>query len=644
MIELPQEVAAFFPYKDVRPFQDEFIRTVYKAVKNRSSAIVEGSNGLGKTVAVLCSCLPLAEENKLKILYVARTHRQHDRVIEELKAISIKNEVSGLSVRGRHEMCLNKFVKDNAQDSRAVMEICELLKAKNRCPYYRNIEDKRRRYFEIQRYVTSSPCSASEILRICRISRLCPYEVAKASLENATVIALSYLYVFDPSIRDAFLKSLGTPLNKIILIVDEAHNLPETAVDIASRTLTLYTVKHAEEEAKLHKHKEIAAFARILRNEIERAAEKVQKETLVRPQSLVGAVQQKSGIDNPKKFLEQIFSAGAAIRRNSLIEGRYPRSFIHMLGDFMLKWLETSEDESFIHSLCKYKSKRGLETARLEITALDPSRITEPVFSSVHSNIIVSGTLQPVEAYMRITKLPENTVQKAVPAPFPKEHILPLICCDVTTAMDKRTSAMYRVIVEHIQEVVQNTPANIGVFTASFQILEALRDNGIEGELPKRVFCEHRGMSSKENENMVEEFKAYSRRGGAVLLGTQGGRTSEGVDFPGDQMNSVVIVGVPYSEPTPKMKAQIDYFERCFPGRGREYGYVIPAMKKASQAAGRPIRTLEDRAAMIFLDYRFSLPYCKQFFPSWIRDNIRILPNQRGSIAKELQQFFRKAS
>lgn len=227
MIELPREAAEFFPYKNVRPYQDEFVKTVYEAVKNRSSAIVEGSNGLGKTVAVLCECLPSAEEEKLKILYVARTHRQHDRVIEELKAISAKNKVSGVSVRGRHEMCLNQFVKDNAQDSRAVMEICELARA---------------------------------------------------------------------------------------------------------------------------------------------------------------------------------------------------------LGDFMLRWLETSEDEPFVHSLRKYKSRRGFETARLEIVALDPSRITEPVFSTVHSNIIVPGTLQPLEAFVKMTKLPENTVQKVVPAPFPKEHILPLVC------------------------------------------------------------------------------------------------------------------------------------------------------------------------------------------------------------------------
>ena len=73
-------------------------------------------------------------------------------------------------------------------------------------------------------------------------------------------------------------------------------------------------------------------------------------------------------------------------------------------------------------------------------------------------------------------------------------------------------------------------------------------------------------MTSKGNEKMVQDFKARGDHGGAVFLGVQGGRTSEGVDFPGNQMNSVLVVGVPYAEPTPRVKAQIDYYERRFPG------------------------------------------------------------------------------
>jgi DNA excision repair protein ERCC-2 len=644
MAALAKKVAGYFPYIEVRPFQDAFIKTVLEAVENSGSVLIEGSNGLGKTIAALSACLPETVERNLKILYVARTHRQHDRVIEELKAISRKQPVSGISIRGRHEMCLNNFVTTHALDTKTVMEVCELLKARGRCPYFRNLEERADEYSEILQAITLRPYKASEIQKICRQKGFCPYELVKASLADVNVVALSYLYVFDPTIRSAFLKNFNTPLHKIILIVDEAHNLPETAVEIASSSLSLFAIKQAELEAKKFSYRDIADFTKIFRNEIEKATEKIGKEALVHPEFLIEIAQEKACIDEPSTFFEHLHDVGGIIRRNLLAESKYPRSFIHGMSEFLLRWLETAEDQSFVHVIGKYISKMGVATAKLEIVSLDPSKITAPVFSSVYSSIVMSGTLQPLEAYVQITRLPENTIKSVVPSPFPKEHILPLICYGVTTAMEKRTPLMYKKIIKRIQEVVQNTPANVGVFTVSFEVLEALIAQGLEKVVDKPFFYEHKGMSSKENEKLVAEYKTHATQDGAVLLGVQGGRSSEGVDYPGDQMNSVVIVGVAYAEPTPKVKAQISYFEQCFPGLGREYGYVLPAMKKASQAAGRPIRTLEDKGAMIFLDYRFATPYCQRFLPLWIRDNLKILLDKDEVIAQELGRFFKKVS
>jgi len=81
MIKLPREAEPYFPYSSVRPHQDDFISTIYNAVDNRRSVLSEGSNGLGKTISSLSACLPIAIKKNLKILYVARTHRQHDRVV-----------------------------------------------------------------------------------------------------------------------------------------------------------------------------------------------------------------------------------------------------------------------------------------------------------------------------------------------------------------------------------------------------------------------------------------------------------------------------------------------------------------------------------------------------------------------------------
>ncbi|MGA3059995.1 MAG: helicase C-terminal domain-containing protein [Candidatus Bathyarchaeia archaeon] len=641
MIKLPSAVEKYFPYQSVRPHQDEFISTVYNAVHEKRSVLIEGSNGLGKTISALSACLPLAMEKDLKILYVARTHRQHDRVIEELKAIHRKQPVAGVSIRGRNEMCLNAFATGGAFDSKSMMEVCELLKTKSRCPYYVNVTKRTPDFIQLSAAVATRPYLASDILLICMKRELCPYELVKSAVSEARVIALSYLYVFDPNIRNAFLKNLEQELSKIILIVDEAHNLPETAIDISSSSLSSFAVKQAESEANKFGNKEVERFAHFFKNTVESLTEGVSREKIISPNEIIESFEKSGVIDDTKGFFERMCEAGNAIKKSLLAEGKNPRSYVHSMGDFLLRWLETAEDDSFIHVASCYLNRERNKTAKLEVVALDPSKITRPVFSSTYANVIMSGTLQPLQAYEQITKLPLNTVECIVPSPFPKEHVFSAVCSGVTTAMEKRTPAMYQTIIERINEVADNTPNNTGVFAASFEVLNSILSEGLENALSKPLFHEKREMTSEQNEKMVSNFKECGNRNGAVFLGVQGGRTSEGVDFPGNQMNSVAVVGIPYAEPTPRVKAQIDYYEKCFPGLGREYGYVLPAMKKASQAAGRPIRTLDDRGAIVFLDYRFATNYCRSFLPLWISKGMKTLPNEKNVLANEISNFFK---
>jgi DNA excision repair protein ERCC-2 len=644
MIELPSAVAKYFPYSEVRPYQDEFISNVFNAVHERRSILIEGSNGLGKTISALSACIPVAMEKNLKILYVARTHRQHDRVIEELKAIHRQQPATGVSIRGRNEMCLNVFAARGAFDSKSLMEVCELLKAKSRCPYYTHVDERTYEYIQLQQQVAVRPYMASEILSICRKKEICPYELIKSALSDARVVALSYLYVFDPQIRNAFLKGMETDLQKIILIVDEAHNLPETAIDISGSTLSLFVMKQAEVEAKRFGNKDIEAFAQFFRAEVEKLTDHIYREEIISTDRIIEIIQKHGNVSHPREFFQDMHEAGGAIKKSLLAEGKNPRSYVHAMSEFLLKFLDTVGDNAFINVASRYLNKEKNETAKLQIVALDPAKVTEPVFSSTYANVIMSGTLQPLEAYARITKLPQNTVRCIVPSPFPKEHVFSAVCLGVTTAMEKRTPAMYQTMIERINEVAENTPTNTGIFAASFEVLNALVTEGIENTLQKPLFHERRGMTSKANEKMVSDFKTCGGKGGAVFLGVQGGRTSEGVDFPGNQMNSVIVVGVPYAEPTPRVKAQIEYYDKCFPGLGREYGYILPAMKKASQAAGRPIRTLEDRGAIVFLDYRFSTSYCRSFLPSWISNGMKTLPNEKNVLGKEIGDFFKNQS
>jgi len=642
MTAVPRAASEYFPYQQVRPIQDQFIEAVHDSIKAKRSILIEGSNGLGKTISALSACLPTAIEKDLKILYVARTHRQHDRVIEELKAINKKQRVSGVSLRGRYEMCPNNFASRQTFDAKSLMEVCELLKTKDRCPFYKNMEDEPDDFLEVKTEITSTPHKATDIQKICQKRHLCPYELIKAALPEVNVIALSYLYVFDPVIRASFLRNIESSLQKVILIVDEAHNLPDTAIEVSSSSLSLFVLRQAETEARRYRHGDIEHFAKILQEKIEKMTANIPRETIVAPDSIIEIIRKQGNIAHPRNFFEHSHEVGNSIRRGLLSEGKNPRSYIHGMSEFMLKWLETLGDESFINLASRYMTREKVSTAKLEIVALDPARVTAPVFSSTHSNVVMSGTLQPLEAYVRITHLPEDTLLRILPSPFPKEHVLSVVSLGVSTAMEKRTPSMYQKIMRRIVEVSNNTPANTGIFAASFGVLDSLVSAGLEKALSKPLFVERKGMTSKANERLVSEFKLYGENGGAVFLGVQGGRTSEGVDFPGSQMNSVVVVGVPYAEPTLRVSAQIDYYEKRFPKLGREYGYILPAMKKASQAAGRPIRTLDDRGAIVFLDYRFATTYCRGFLPSWVTNGLRILPDISGTLGNEIGVFFRR--
>ncbi|MCW4018790.1 MAG: DEAD/DEAH box helicase family protein [Candidatus Bathyarchaeota archaeon] len=638
---LPKEVAEYFPYKVVRPFQDQYISTIHSAVKERRSVLIEGSNGLGKTISALSAVLPIAIEKKLKVLYVARTHRQHERVIEELKAVSKNHPVAGVSLRGRNEMCLYRFDSSQHYDAKSLMEVCDLMKAKGTCPYYKSAEKQSYDYLALQQQIGSRSYKASEIMRICKKKNLCPYELVKAALSDVNVIALSYLYVFDPDIRNAFLKNLDTQMHKIILVVDEAHNLPDTAVDISSSNLSLFMMHQAEMEAKKFGYEDVEAFAKLLYKETEKRVASVRKEEQISPLFL-DEVREKAGVLAPRSFYQHLNEIGTSVKKTLLSEGKHPRSYIHSLSEFLLRWTETADDEAYINVISKYFTRDNSQTAKLEIVALDPSKVTLPVFSSTYANVVMSGTLQPLDAYAKITKMPENTVEHIACSPFPREHILSVVCCGVTTAMEYRTSAMYQTFIRRIQEVVRNTPVNTGIFTASYEVTRNLLAEGLQDALEKPLYYERRGMTSKANEKLVSDFKDSALTGGAVFLGVQGGRTSEGVDFPGNQMNSVIIIGVPYAEPTPRVKAQISYFEKRFPTHGREYGYTLPAMKKASQCAGRPVRTLDDQGAIVFLDHRFATGYCKGFLPSWVLRDMKVLPAKDGVLAQELQGFFKR--
>ena len=120
-------------------------------------------------------------------------------------------------------------------------------------------------------------------------------------------------------------------------------------------------------------------------------------------------------------------------------------------------------------------------------------------------------------------------------------------------------------------------------------------------------------MTPEETAALLSTFRAQ-RDKGAVLFAVAGGSLAEGIDYPGRDLLGVIVVGIPLAEMNMETQALIEYYEEKL-GRGWYYGYIYPAISKALQAAGRCIRSEEDRGVIVFMDERYTWKNYKKAFP-----------------------------
>jgi DNA excision repair protein ERCC-2 len=631
----------FFPYESTRAGQNEMMQDIENAVAMGKNICSEAPNGFGKTCVALCGTLPWVHENRGKLLYCARTHRQLDRVMEELTSISEIKEVSGVSFRGRRHMCLNKFVIDNAESVAPISEVCGQLKSIGKCPYYENLRSLAGSY-HILDDMPSKVLKAPEIIRIGKEDDICPYELAKLLVKEVDVIALSYLYIFDPFIFESFAPELDAPLSRIILIQDEAHNIPSAAMDSASDSLTIGVVRQAMREATTYNDSISRLFCRGLAKCILELSSGMEdnEERVIDPHGVHNLALKLSDLDPDIQSLSYMKSLGNRIRRGLLKAGKFPRSVIYRVAEFMLHWLKVIDRDDYEFILSSTKVTRRSRRIALDLVALDPTSVTSPILELIHSSVAMSGTISPLEAYSEMLGFEHDAIKVAFSNPFAQKNRLAIIVDGVDTSYERRSTNMFKQMVEYCTAVAHATPSNTGIFTTSYGIANSLLKAGLEKKLHKKLYIEEQGMSSHDNDTMIENFKKKGEKRGGVLLGVQGGRNSEGGDFPGPAMESVIVVGVPYAKPTPRNKALIDYFSKRFNGKGREYAYVLPAMTRAIQAAGRPVRRMDDKGAIILLDQRFATPYLKRFMPTWLRDITQTISGSPELLAEHLQLFF----
>jgi len=607
------QVPKYFPYDEIRPEQDKLIDAVITTIKTKQCLVAHAPTGLGKTVAALAPALETAiAENKL-ILFVTGRHTQHQLALETLRAIKERHKLdfSVVDLVGKQWLCLQPNVEKLG--SRAFSEYCKAMKADKQCEFYEHFK-KGEELSAATKSLTNalrpiSPLTSDEVKRAAQKAELCPYEITLLLAAKATVIIADYHHVFDPGVRELFLKRLGKELSECILIVDEAHNLPDRVKDSGSDRVSTLLIGRAIAEAERFHHDELVTKLRQLSDALLRLAIFTtesglpfdgEAEKYVTQEAFMAELER---IGDPEQLAAWISKVGDSIREEQR------SSYVGAVGEFLTFWIE-GDDLGYARILSRERSKEGF-IITLHYRCLDPSVITKEVFENCHSAIVMSGTLTPPGMYAQLLGISEPNLLQ-LESPFPEENRLNLIIPRTSTRFTSRSDAMWSDIAEILRKAILAIPGNVAVYFPSYAIMERVH-LALERSFPRTIMVEQRAMSKEEKQGFLNRFRGYKKIG-AVLLGVITGNFGEGIDLPGDELQGVIVVGLPLSKPDLETQALISYYDAKF-RRGREYGYIVPAFNKTLQSAGRCIRSSTDKGVIIFLDERYEEPQYLKLFP-----------------------------
>ena len=220
-------------------------------------------------------------------------------------------------------------------------------------------------------------------------------------------------------------------------------------------------------------------------------------------------------------------------------------------------------------------------------------------------------------------------------SPFPKELRKLLIIPQISTRYSHR-ERNYARIADAVQRITALRRGNYFVFFPSFEFLERVADlfHAPDGFT---VMRQERGMQGAHVEALLEHLRSCSEP--TIVFAVQGGSFSEGMDYAGEMVIGAFVVGPPLPNYDLERELMKAYYQRKY-GAGFDYAYVIPAMAKAIQAAGRVIRSETDRGLIVLMDGRFiESGYSRSMPADWFESDVTELVSD--GILREVAAFWK---
>jgi DNA excision repair protein ERCC-2 len=605
-----------FPYPSFRQGQKELAQSVYLACKNGQRFVAEAMSGFGKTAAVLAGSISAATEDDLDIIYVCRTKRQVFRVLEELNRFSTRFPVRATSLFSKYDYCLLRQ-RNFGVSPETFKWYCSFQTSNNLCSYFLNVAFNRERVEKIVDDYTSRPGSISELLNKGTELHVCPYEIARLSLARSKIVVTTYHYLLDKNSRSVLITG-DKPLDKVVAVIDEAHNIRDFVSGNSMTSLSFSEIKDCINDSRSLYLPRICSAISEINDKIMSLCSKSDHWLISKPY-FVDVITGNHSKDWLSDLVFEL-TTNAGVAWYSVATSRNLPSSIIKLGAFLSALLSSLESEDTI----LVKSDHALF-----LTDTSPSKRFLGATADFRSLVLLSATINPSSLFLRSIGLDESSTIVHSATTSYKFRIKTVIDGGVTTRFKMRSADMYSKIALRIAAICSSTAGGIGIFLPSYAVLESVRDpllskieHATTTEQPARtVLVERPRLSNEASDEMMKTFKSNR---GCVLIAVQGGRFSEGEDFPGDEMDVSIVVGLSLPPPSPMMYAEYERMKaNQFDGH---QAYMVlsllPALRKAVQCAGRHVRNPGKVGMVFFMDSRFGAQKIVDLMPAWLRDDV----------------------
>jgi len=568
-----------FPYDSKRPGQQEILNDVGSCIEKRGYLMMQAPTGTGKTAAVLTGAIGKTLPGRITLFFLTAKNTHKLIVLETLRIIVEKGvPLRGIFITARSAVCHRNRSRCFPDD----------------CPYAMDFRDKIHRSGVMKELLDLQLIGPEELTDKAENAGVCAFELGLFLAMECDIVICDYNYVFDPHV---FLKRFFLERNTAemcCLLIDEAANLPSRAIDYYSPEIKLSWIGELMEDTGCPvKRKKLlrpwidgfGEWAILLENAVEDEIE-LSPDTEI-PLCTDRWLIHMSELRDPPESLREIFRAIIDFSKISGVsDNRYHLLFRFENGDHILQWFCT-----------------------------DPSEFLWERLESCHSSIAFSATLTPFDHFGYLLGFLDKskTVSMEIAWPFPVENLGVWISPEIDTKFKSRRISSDR-LARRIIEIYSAMPGTWLVFFPSYVYLDMIAAHLKESGIP--LLVQTPGMSRKDRAGFIECIESENQ----LVLTVSGGVFSEGIDLRSENLLGAIIVGPSLPGFNLRMKLLSESYSR----RGRDafiHTWAIPGMVRVIQAAGRLIRNMTERKALVLIGRRFTkYPYLGLLPEHWFTD------------------------